>query len=164
MQLKKIFRILKNWNLLKLHTCELLVVDATPEKGSRTQIRTLYVKTSNVLFIYVNGKRVKLNTSYKAAPLDNNNYIIIKVKALFNSKTKKINIPNQRIEINKDPFSMSEKLKFISLKKKVVWQREREMKSNIYMLRGKQNKFNLAFKKVFQLRANYQTIENFNNQ
>ena len=161
--MKKIYRFLKNCNLKKFYTCQLFVVDTTPNKGSKAQIRTLYVKTTNALFIYINGKKVNLHSTYQVAPLKNKNFITIKIKGLFNSKTRIIKCSNIKIKTIEHPFAKGEKLKLnLTLNKKILLDNNRIMNTLKSDIIKNQHYKNLSFNKLFKLKPNNQSLKTIN--
>ncbi|MUH36923.1 hypothetical protein D9O36_13805 [Zobellia amurskyensis] len=162
--MKKKYRFFKNWNLLKLYTCELIVVDTTADKGSKSQVRTLYVKTTNALFIYINNKRVSLNTIYKIAPLENNNFITIKIQGIFNSKIIKILCPKLEVNIIKQSFSKAKSLDIRPiLTKNIVLNNNRKIWQREMILHKVQKREKLLFTKPFKFIPNNQTLKTINN-
>jgi hypothetical protein len=163
MKLKKLLFFLKRWDLLKIYTCHLIVVDATPKTGTKSQVRTIYLKTTNVIFLYLNGKKVKINTIYKIAPLEDYNHITVKVRGLFNSKTKNIPVPANQINTIQHPFSKTEKL--ISqpkIKKKAALENSQKISLTKNILLGHQDMSTISLKKVFKLKSTNQTLKTFN--
>ena len=138
-------------------------MDATPKKGSKSQVRTLYIKTTNALFIYINGKKISLNSSYKVAPLKNDNFISVKIQGIFNSKETKINCPNFEVRIIEQPFAKNKKLNSnLVYKKRIALKKARKISLLKTDLIKDQNYKNLSFNKSFKLKPNNQSLKTIN--
>ncbi len=159
--MKKLLKFLHNWNLLKIHTCELKIIDATPNSGTSNQVRTLYVKTTNVVSLYVNEKKVKKEIIIKASPHNDKNFILIKAKGLFNSKTKTLFVPTLSVKITTSPFALTGSLKLAFLKKSPMLRNMLIRKSKLSKMESKTKA--LGFTKIFVLKSNNQTLKTIKN-